>query len=399
MLSAVSSSLISILDSQTISDIASSRLGVPQQAISHSLETSGATLLGGLASKAGDASCMRQLFDLVSRAPFNVDVPDVTRGAIDPSRSSSSTLSLLDSGKKLLALAFGGNQSSIFDAVARATGLQSSVVWSLMGMAAPLMVTELGRLVREDRLNPTGLGRLLADEANNVRELMPSGISTLFNTIPPTTMPPLISTATDSTRPLSITTIPEPTTRWRSWSWLIPLLLLPFLLYRVYRALHPIVPVVTIVRPIIVPNVPGSVLLNIPQGSVAARLLAFVQDPTKSIEQGTRFDFDRLLFDTNSTTLRPGSQEQLRYIAAILKAYPNVHLRIGGHTDIIGSAPRNLKLSQERANSVKAELVGLGISPNRLETQGYGEVSPVADNSTPEGRALNRRISMTVTQK
>jgi outer membrane protein OmpA-like peptidoglycan-associated protein len=130
-----------------------------------------------------------------------------------------------------------------------------------------------------------------------------------------------------------------------------------------------------------------------------ARLLVFVQDPTKTVDQVTWFDFDRLLFNTDSATLRPESQEQLGNIAAILKAYPNVSIKVGGYTDNTGDSRHNLELSQDRANVVVSELVALGISPNRLEAQGYGDQFPVGDNSTPEGRAKNRRISMKVTQK
>jgi K(+)-stimulated pyrophosphate-energized sodium pump len=117
------------------------------------------------------------------------------------------------------------------------------------------------------------------------------------------------------------------------------------------------------------------------------------------VEPATWFDFDRLLFNTDSATLRPESQEQLGNIAAILKAYPNVHIKIGGYTDNSGDAQNNLNLSKDRANGVMAELIALGISPDRLEAQGYGEQFPVADNSTAEGRARNRRVSMRVTQK
>jgi outer membrane protein OmpA-like peptidoglycan-associated protein len=391
----VLSSLFSTLDSRSIGEIAS-RFGVPEQAVSQGLETSTATLLGGLANKAGDSTWMSQLFKLVSQAPSNVSVGDVASAAIDPSQASSGAASLLDSGKRFLGLAFGGNQSSIFDAVARSTGLRSGIVSSLMGMAAPLMMTALGRLVREDHMNPTGLSRLLANEAESVRDLLPAGVSNLLSTTSPS-----IPTATASTRPVAIGSVPEPTSRSRGWLWLLPLLLIPALLYWGYWARHPVVHTVVVpaVPPFIARTVPGNLALNVPQDSVEARLLSFIQDPTRGIDPALSFNFDHLLFNTNSATLRPGSQEQLGNIAAILRAYPNVHIKIGGHTDNIGSSQQNLKLSQQRANGVMAQLVVLGIFPDRLEAQGYGDQAPVAANTTAEGRAKNRRISMSVTQK
>jgi outer membrane protein OmpA-like peptidoglycan-associated protein len=146
-------------------------------------------------------------------------------------------------------------------------------------------------------------------------------------------------------------------------------------------------------------TLPDGTTLNIPQNGVENKLLAFIKDPNAQVNTETWFDFDRLLFDTNSATLQPSSQEQLANIAAIMKAYPNVHLRIGGYTDNQGDAAANLKLSQDRANNVMQQLVAMGVDPSRLDAKGYGEDHPVADNTTDAGRAMNRRISMRVTAK
>ena len=393
MPSSILSSLFNTFDARSIGEIASS-FGEPKQAVSQGLESSTACLLGGLANKASDSTWMSQLFKLVSDAPSNVSVSDLTGAITNPSRASSATSSLLDSGKRFLSLAFGGNQSSIFDAVGRSTGLRSGGVSSLMSMAAPLLMTALGRLVRDDHMNSTGLSKLLVHEGEGVRDLLPAGVSNLLNASPPPTafVPP-------STRPVALGAIPEPAAPSRAWWWLIPaLLLLPLLLYWGYRARHPVVPTVQLNR-FIIWRLPDKVSLNIPQNGVEARLLAFVQDPSKGVEPAIWFDFDRLLFNTDSATLRPESQEQLGNIAAILKAYPNVHIKIGGYTDNSDDPQHNLNLSQDRANGVMADLISVGISPDRVEAQGYGEQFPVADNSTEEGRAKNRRVSMRVTQK
>ena len=146
-------------------------------------------------------------------------------------------------------------------------------------------------------------------------------------------------------------------------------------------------------------TLPNGTTLTIPERGVEGRLLVFIENPGSRPDSATWFDFDRLLFDTGSATLRPESQEQLQNVAAILKANPNVHLKIGGYTDNVGTADQNLKLSDERATNVMHELVRMGVAPNVLEAKGYGQEHPVADNSTEEGRALNRRISMLVTEK
>jgi len=146
-------------------------------------------------------------------------------------------------------------------------------------------------------------------------------------------------------------------------------------------------------------KLPSGTELNIPEFGIENKLLAFIEDSSKPADKTTWFDFDRLLFDTGKATLQPSSQEQLQNIANILKAFPKVKVKLGGYTDNAGDKALNMKLSNDRANNVMKELAGMGISDGRLQAEGYGEDHPVADNSTEEGRAQNRRISLRVTEK
>ena len=86
-------------------------------------------------------------------------------------------------------------------------------------------------------------------------------------------------------------------------------------------------------------------------------------------------------------------------MAAILKAFPTVELKLGGYTDNTGDAAANLKLSDDRAKNVMARLVEMGVAASRLQAEGYGQEHPVADNSTDLGKAMNRRIDVRVTKK
>jgi OOP family OmpA-OmpF porin len=146
-------------------------------------------------------------------------------------------------------------------------------------------------------------------------------------------------------------------------------------------------------------KLPNGVELNLPEFGVEKKLIAFIEDKGKPVDKTTWFSFDRLDFETGSATLKPTSAEQLKNIAEIMKAYPKVALKLGGYTDNVGSADSNLKLSQKRAESTMQELVKLGADAKRLQAEGYGEKYPVADNSTEEGRAKNRRIDLRVTSK
>lgn len=100
-----------------------------------------------------------------------------------------------------------------------------------------------------------------------------------------------------------------------------------------------------------------------------------------------------ILFAFNSATLNDQSKPLLDSVANYLKQNPDIRLEIEGHTDNVGSAQVNLDLSGSRAQSVKNYLVQQGgIGSNRLSASGRGMTMPVADNKTPEGRALNRRV-------
>jgi outer membrane protein OmpA-like peptidoglycan-associated protein len=99
-------------------------------------------------------------------------------------------------------------------------------------------------------------------------------------------------------------------------------------------------------------------------------------------------------FNSGSSDLAPTSYATLDSVVMSLKAYPDVKLEVQGHTDSQGAADKNFMLSQERAESVVAYLVAMGIDSSRLTPLGYGEDMPVASNETPEGRAQNRRVTL-----
>jgi len=123
------------------------------------------------------------------------------------------------------------------------------------------------------------------------------------------------------------------------------------------------------------------------------------QDLKKDIElsrlgQGTT----RLLvfFDFDKSVLKDESKPDLNRAVEFLRQNPGISVEIAGHTDSVGNAPYNKKLSQSRAEAVRQYLVNGGIAASRLEANGYGEERPIADNGTEEGRARNRRVEMRV---
>ncbi|MBI1987136.1 MAG: OmpA family protein [Nitrospinae bacterium] len=123
------------------------------------------------------------------------------------------------------------------------------------------------------------------------------------------------------------------------------------------------------------------------------------QSPIRAVRQEDQLVIimpSSTLFDTNSTQLHPGAQNSLREVADILKRYPHSDVIIGGHTDGTGTSTYNQRLSEERADAVRAFLVAQGVDPNRLSARGYGETMPVASNETTAGRQQNRRVELQV---
>ncbi len=113
--------------------------------------------------------------------------------------------------------------------------------------------------------------------------------------------------------------------------------------------------------------------------------------PLTKIAVGEKITLRNIYFDFNSALLQATSEAELNQLTMLLKSSPAIHLLIAGHTDSIGSAGYNLKLSTQRAEAVVNYLVTKGIAPERLQSKGYGSTQPIADNNTEKGRALNRR--------
>lgn len=102
-----------------------------------------------------------------------------------------------------------------------------------------------------------------------------------------------------------------------------------------------------------------------------------------------------LEFDFAKATIKPHSYPALDRVAELLKR-KNLNLKLSGHTDNVGSKTRNLALSRERAEAVKAYLVGQGVNASKIEAVGYGMTQPIASNKTAAGRQKNRRVEFTI---
>ena len=125
------------------------------------------------------------------------------------------------------------------------------------------------------------------------------------------------------------------------------------------------------------------------------RLIANVTEIRES-ERGLSVVLGQGLFASGQSTLSPQARTELGRIAAVLAQFPAREIVVAGHTDAAGTEVANQRLSELRAEAVRAALIAQGLNPARVTMVGYGEAQPIADNTTPAGRAQNRRVEMLI---
>lgn len=146
----------------------------------------------------------------------------------------------------------------------------------------------------------------------------------------------------------------------------------------------------------------GKDTLHVGQYSTEYKLYTFLADSTAKLDTvaGNWFDFTNVRFNTGSSTITDSSYKQLKNLVSIIKFFPKSQFKIGGYTDNTGDSVLNVKLSQQRADAVFSSIQKLGVSAAQLTgAKGYGPEHPVGDNTTKEGKAINRRVSVNVKAK
>ena len=122
-------------------------------------------------------------------------------------------------------------------------------------------------------------------------------------------------------------------------------------------------------------------------GCPEKRKALFEEGKKSLVLEGVNFEYDKAV-------LTPESAVVLDRVAASLRDWPDIRVEVDGFTDSDGSAAYNLRLSQKRAEAVQQYLTEHGVDPSRLRAKGFGEAKPIADNTTPEGKARNRRVEL-----
>ena len=398
MSSSLLDNVMSLLGPQVSGAIAS-QMGESSDVVQRGLEGGAAAILSGLASKVGDPGLISQIFSMLTGPQASGVLSGVIAHPASAVTSEASASPLMDLGNRFLALIFGSRTAVVTDAIGQYAGMSGSKAGSLLSMAAPLVLGGLSKFLSNTHATPSALAGALQSEAPHLQGLLPAGFRSLLGELPG-------AGAAAAVLPMA-----EGTTS--RWLWPVVLLAAVMLmgLWFINRNKQPAMKetmqsaadttssTASALGSFIKTTLPSGVDLNTPEFGVENKLLAFLKDDSKPVDDTTWFNFDRLTFDTGKATLESSSQEQLDNIAEILRAYPNVHLKIGGYTDNTGDAAANMALSAERAKNVMNEIIAKGIDESRLESEGYGDQHPIGDNATTEGRQANRRIALRVTQK
>jgi outer membrane protein OmpA-like peptidoglycan-associated protein len=357
--------LFNTLDKRSLGGMADA-LGESDQSISRGMQSAIGTVLGGMATKSDNPTFLRKLLDLVPTGMGDVSWPSLAGSVGDPNSP------MMSAGKRMLSTLFGGSEGMITRALGTGTGMQPNVISSLMAMAAPMVMGFLGKRVHDEGMSMGGLGNLLQREIPAIRGVLPAGVTDLL-------WPREHETVAAS--PVVAQTVAREKSPAR---WVVPLLLLALIpgLFWLFSHMR---------RPTIQAPSVGTANRSMPLGTANRAMPEAPRPMTVVIPKNLN-----LYFETGSSRLRPTSHEQLNAFATALAKNPDTHVMISGYTDNVGNPAGNLRLSQQRAETVKGDLIHDGISADRLSVQGFGQEDPVADNTTTDGRQMNRRVFVAV---
>ena len=400
--------------------------GESETTITGGMHATFASILGGLLAKARDQGAFRRIFDFIGSYPGGTSASDISNvlGGLGGNGLAATA------GTNFLNSLFDGHTAVAENALARAVNFENpSSATSLFSLAAPLALGFLGKRSRDGGLNAAGLANVLSRERESIVAAVPPELTNFISNNAPVARVDSSEWRRASDAGRSYSAPPTNMPRTGRWFWpvagIAALALLWFTISQRRARVNArenigsaVVDTVTNrggrvvgtaggevsgavggLGAITTKVLPNGVALRVPDNGVESQLVGFIDDRARPVDETTWFNFDRVTFGNNSATITPESHDQLNNIAAILKAYPSVNVTVGGYTDNVGGAAANRRLSQRRADAVQRELIRRGIPLSRVNAKGYGEEHPVADNSTEEGRAQNRRIALHVTHK
>jgi outer membrane protein OmpA-like peptidoglycan-associated protein len=384
-------------------------LGESESGISKALGAATPALIQGIISKASSDNGA-SILDMAKQAAGSGILDDLA-GLFGTHNST-----IMNLGSSLISGLFGHKGSILGNLISSFAGVKPSTGSSLLSALAPIVLSMVGKHAFSNGLSGSGLLSWLNGHKDTVSSAIPTGInlSSVFDE--PQRAVREASAMREPIREEPSSGMPK---------WLLPLLLLALgalaLWYfmrgcndktaetvtaAVDTAVNKVeaavdtaaTKVAEFVRESLNVTLPGGMTLSAYKGGIEDKLVACLNDANCKIGKDVWFDFDNLNFEMGSAKITAESQAQVNNIAAILKAYPKVKIKIGGYTDKTGDVAANKKLSQERADAVTEAIKAAGANAAQLEKgEGYGsEFATVPAEASDEARKVDRRISVSV---
>ena len=306
-----------------------------------------------------------------------------------PDSANDVSTANLNEGNTVLHGIFGSNLAGVVARIGNSTGLTTSSITKMLGLAAPLVMGAIGTKVKKDNLNAAGLMGFFNQQR-----------SVLGSTAP---------------RPLGGIGVLQHKNSEKTLPWFLLSLLLLTLFAVTWWYIHrgdtaravktqlTNKEINTATLPQADVATPAKTTAQSAVVTTAATTVADLNDLNTFLKNGDasqlpkRFAFENLKFDSSKATLVAGSEAEIDTIAKALLANPTAKAKVEGYTDNSGNARANQVLSEDRAKAVKAELVSRGVAEDRIVAVGFGSANPIAGNETIDGRAQNRRIEFIVT--
>lgn len=435
----MSVNLIELLQGQmgsSVMDAAGKLLGASSANTQKGVGSALTGILGGLMNGASAPGGADKIFDLVTKGGIDDGLLNNVAGIF----TSGNRDMLTNSGNSLLGSLFGGSKlGTLANIIGKVSGLGGGASSSLLSMIAPIAIGMLKRHVMSKGMNAVGLGNLLGGQKEHLTKAASPDMLSFLG---------LSAGGGSSSRDRVTSTAKQTTTRATGAATeaaasgggllkkLLPLLLLGilgFLGWTMFgkgcagdamdatknaankavettknvadktadaakatanKAVDATKATAAAAADVVKK---GADFFKFEKGSTAANFADFLTNPNANLSR--TFILDKVEFDTGKSSLRASSQAQLSNISRILKEYGTVNIELQGHTDNTGNAAANTKLSQARAEAVKAFLGTKGIKVNRMGAKGFGSSKPRAKNDTAENRQKNRRTEIRVTKR
>ena len=391
---------ISILTEESASDVQVALLGALPG------------LIGGTMNTASTSGGVYELIGLMNLNNENYVLNNLPEILGDPIKSKD----FIANGLSMLPMLLDIDLKTVIESISASSGLKANSVSNILSISAPIVLSVIGKQVKEKSIEPLKLTTLLVSQKEYIIKYLPKDLTTVWD----------FKGLEDLNKSLQRNPLSEhqlenkPVSGTTKIVYLILALLLVGAAVWGYKKLNKEEETVVVEdfpidssgvksKPsgiaeknpgqLVTKELPKDIILEIPENGTEAKLINFIQDSSTVVDKNYWIDFDRITFEPNLAEIDDDSEAQIENIAKIMRAYPMVNIKIGGYTDNTGDATTNLMLSKSRADAVKKGIAKNDIKITRIQSEGYGIEHPIATNDTEEGRTQNRRIAINVTRK